>query len=247
MRQFLSANPHFGNVFKQMIKEGIREETKCDKTKESSQNMAQKQDKAKEGKSEGQVITTIADNQSIETVICPEKRTPVPVTVKSPLDMTIYAPALNKIAVQEVAEKNDLIDRISNFVEGIRMETQERTSNKDSPSTSGRKVVQPEESVNDKASRLVLEAEKFHATVDTPKGMEYDNSDNLNANEAFNKGRVEPPPVQQNLVNYDNMDDDDYFHLTCHMYSALKAKIEKGEFIELDRLLPKRHMGQDNR
>ena len=33
--------------------------------------------------------------------------------------------------------------------------------------------------------------------------------------------------------------DDDFFHLTCHIDDILKQKIEKGEFVDLDRLLPK--------
>ena len=41
--------------------------------------------------------------------------------IKSPSDTTIYAPALNKLAKQAGTEH--MIDRISNFVEGIRLET----------------------------------------------------------------------------------------------------------------------------
>ena len=33
--------------------------------------------------------------------------------------------------------------------------------------------------------------------------------------------------------------DDDFFHLTCHIEPSLKHKIEKGEFVELEKLLPK--------
>ena len=33
--------------------------------------------------------------------------------------------------------------------------------------------------------------------------------------------------------------DDDFFHLICHIDSALKQKIEKGEYVDLDKLLPK--------
>ena len=33
--------------------------------------------------------------------------------------------------------------------------------------------------------------------------------------------------------------DDDFFHLTCHIDIALKRKIENGEFVDLDKLLPK--------
>ena len=33
--------------------------------------------------------------------------------------------------------------------------------------------------------------------------------------------------------------DDDFFHVTCHIDQNLKAKIEKGEFVELEKLFPR--------
>ena len=45
----------------------------------------------------------------------------------------------------------------------------------------------------------------------------------------------------------DEGDDDDYFHLTCHVDCAMKAKIERGEFVELERLLPKSKNANENR
>ena len=43
--------------------------------------------------------------------------------------------------------------------------------------------------------------------------------------------------------------DDNFFHLTCHVDSVLISKIEKGEFVNLDKLLPKekRKRSADNR
>ena len=44
--------------------------------------------------------------------------------------------------------------------------------------------------------------------------------------------------------------DDNFFHLTCHIDPNLIHKIEKGEFIELEKLLPKDKLGRngdDNR
>ena len=37
--------------------------------------------------------------------------------------------------------------------------------------------------------------------------------------------------------------DDDFFHLTCHIEPSLIHKIEKGEFVELEKLLPKDKLG----
>ena len=47
----------------------------------------------------------------------------------------------------------------------------------------------------------------------------------------------------------DGLSDDDFFHLTCHIDASLMEKIEKEEFVELDKLLPKdkRKRTEDNR
>ena len=39
--------------------------------------------------------------------------------------------------------------------------------------------------------------------------------------------------------------DDDFFHLTCHIEPSLIHKIEKGEFVELEKLLPKDKIGDN--
>ena len=56
-------------------------------------------------------------------------------------------------------------------------------------------------------------------------------------------------PLQGNLGQTAMMDigkgvsDDDFFHLTCHIEPNLIHKIEKGEFVELEKLLPKDRLG----
>ena len=64
------------------------------------------------------------------------------------------------------------------------------------------------------ADKLILDAERFKASVLPPKGN--DNND----------------------VRYLE-DDDEFFHLTCHIDTTLKKRIAGGEFVDLDRLLPK--------
>lgn len=56
----------------------------------------------------------------------------------------------------------------------------------------------------EKAGQMVIEAEQFKTSIEPPKGK--------------------PPFANLGETNYDN--DDDYFHLMCHIDSALKAKIE---------------------
>ena len=70
------------------------------------------------------------------------------------------------------------------------------------------------------AENLIVEAEKFKASVAPPKGKYFTDSE-----------------MEQLARRFDN--DDDFFHVTCHLDSNLKSKIENGEFIELDRLLSK--------
>ena len=62
------------------------------------------------------------------------------------------------------------------------------------------------------AEQLILDAERFKASVQPPKG---------------------------NYQVHNVEDDDEFFHLTCHLDGNLKTKIENGEFVDLDRLLPK--------
>ena len=45
--------------------------------------------------------------------------------------------------------------------------------------------------------------------------------------------------------NQMGVSDDDFFHLVCHIDQALKQKIEKGEYVDLDKLLPRDKVGFD--
>ena len=40
--------------------------------------------------------------------------------------------------------------------------------------------------------------------------------------------------------------DDTFFHITCHIDTQLHQKIERGEYIELDKLLPKDRYAKSN-
>ena len=84
--------------------------------------------------------------------------------------------------------------------------------------------------------KQILEAEQFGATVEPPPA----GTCNINA-------------LQGNVINRlpglgpGVEDDDDYFHLTCHVDNSLKEKIEHGKFVELERLLPKNRFNEENR
>ena len=82
---------------------------------------------------------------------------------------------------------------------------------------------EPEPSIsaeeNEIAGQVILEAEQLKASTQPPKGK------SLNFN--FEK-------FMQKLDN-----DDEFFHVTCHISPNIRSKIAKGEFIDLEQLLPK--------
>ena len=184
--------------------------------------------------------------------------------IESPSDTTLYSPVLKKGVV-----RNNLIDKISDFVENIRISDREKEHEREhrskrerlshrenryddkergrrrsrdnptspeghrhrdyrsrSPETSA--TMQKERDVRDgEAARIILEVEKFCANVNAPKGND------LNA---LDFG-IDQQKELENLRINDS--DDNFFHVTCHVEPGLKAKIERGEFIDLDASLPR--------
>ena len=139
--------------------------------------------------------------------------------------------------------QSQLIDKISDFVEGIRISTTQKTDlvRDDGPSTStGRRGNTANEVTEERydaerdklsqartrANRLIIEAEQYKAQVETPKGR--NSMNNMN-----------------NMANMHRQEDDEFFHISCHIDPNIKAKIEKGEFIELERLLPRSNLDND--
>ena len=87
-----------------------------------------------------------------------------------------------------------------------------------------------------KAEKAIIEAEKYKALIADPAGEKMIQTSNVKSGH----------PRQ---VVGDGLSDNDFFHLTCHIDSSLIEKIGKGEFVELDKLLPKdkRKRTEDNR
>ena len=184
---------------------------------------------------------------------------------KSPSDTTIYIPAL-----KQAKRMDNTLDQISNFVEGLRITSNEqnnqnksrgcnnvvmtqgsidthdlintefdhiaanvnvnRASNQDRQPYPRRSLeheldcVEEEDQrrrARDKADRSILDAEKFRAEVAIPKGKV-------------------PSEVSKEIHLKRLLDnDDDFFHVTCHIDSAIKENIRNGEFVELEKLLPR--------
>ena len=165
--------------------------------------------------------------------------------VKSPSDTTIYAPGLIRIRSpgqrQTDVVDNDrppMLNKISDFIESMCIEsTTSRDTDGKSEGRNDRQTAHSSSHRSDKddardaAAKLILEVEKFKASLTPPKGK--DNSLFL----ADNAERAAYPGVSGSSGEL--MEDDDFFHITCHVDPTLRTKIEKGEYVELERLLVK--------
>ena len=156
-----------------------------------------------------------ANNGKLAKIVDKNNKAQAPDVMKSPSDSTLYTPALKKVAVNQ-----SVIEKISDFVQSIRAETsREDTTRRPIGLRPG--VDEPEglEQARIKAKDTIAQAERFKAKVNDPKGEMVDG-----ASENFN-----------NL----SVSDDDFFHLSCHMETALRQKIEAGEYVDLEKLLPR--------
>ena len=140
----------------------------------------------------------------------------------------------NNSQVERLNVDESCINQVANFVEAVRIEQhpEDMTTKEGHTLTRRPTGAGPSKLVTDDdlqqaricADNAVLEAEKFRTQVEQP------GNDNMNA--IFNIGS--------------GVSDDDFFHLTCHIEPNLIHKIEKGEFIELKKLLPKDKLGKGN-
>ena len=189
--------------------------------------------------------------------------------LKSPSDTTLYAPALQKgvgrgtplgVGANFISPPNTLnvSEQVSNFVEKLRTESKEVDTpsrrgkdrhNSGSRRDSGGRHHRDDRRSHSKdrhrsrsrsvADEIVLQAERFKATIDPPKGKDSDNAaqTGINSSLEHNINELLQLLKSQNVTEVDN--DDDFFHITCHIEGNLRSKIAKGEFVDLEKLLPK--------
>ena len=139
---------------------------------------------------------------------------------------------LNNLLQVEIHNDGDganMIEKISNFVESVRQEENQKRRESEVK-------VPGFDEATDRTERTILEAEKFRAAVETPPGKSFD----------YCQDKLENQQIGTGLT------DDNFFHLTCHIEPALQQKIEKGEFVDLDKLLPRdkgfgRNFADENR
>ena len=212
----------------------------------------------------GEETENLVDMDGIESVL---QTAPPPVrTFKSPSDTTLYSPGLCKVSNKDDL---NIIERISNFVEKIcldnnragrsivtppvndnrRVEQISSAGRREHehwamPSTSSRDVETTQHEHGKVTDQLLIQAEIFKAKVEAPKGnyeftdmlMPYD-YDKLSSKFIRSEGLA---PLDREILFLHNFDQDDkFFHVTSQIDPTLKSKIEKGEFIELEWLLPK--------
>ena len=156
--------------------------------------------------------------------------------VKSPSDTTLYMPAIRRLdkefSPQQVVEKvlrdnsdkhdEPQVEAINKFLQNIRIgQTGSRSSgqieDEPQPSTSSGRRHGESTVRRDTTDGALLEAERYKATIQAPpQGMD-----------------------ERNYLRYLRMndDDDDFFHIICHIDGSLKAKIRKGGYIDLEKLL----------
>ena len=169
--------------------------------------------------------------------------------LKSPSDTTIYAPALKltpdkdyrNIALDKNVVNcgpiqstnqgyNHNIDKqISDFIENIQIQEspgqgrdcqvpaeEKNEETQPCPGTSKTTAEKLQDAENF-ADQMILQGERNRAALELPKGK-----------------------AEQNLgtaSTQKGLSDDEFFHLTCHVDPNLKSKIERGEYIDLEKLL----------
>ena len=184
----------------------------------------------------------------------------------TPIRMPINKEILNDELVAIEMEKNelDVIAKISNFVDTMQVQhDEERGRNQNStedlnepqPGPSSVVEVRGLDSATRRSEQAIIEAEKFKAAIVPPQqpGKQL-NMVSAAGNDVFGNvqfmgiGNQEQLPdngtqFMTETVERPNIgtgtSDEDFFHLMCHVDVNLRNKIERGEFVELEKLLPR--------
>ena len=155
--------------------------------------------------------------------------------------------------MQDKSDKTNVMLKISNFVDQMQIQSEE-TDQQQQMDQVEPSLNRPRSSINapglDEAQRrmeqAIVETEKFKAAVENPPGMlplntmlqginQFEVPTELNLVEQ----QQDHPGLVRQVIGAGGTSDDDFFHLTCHIDPNLKKKIENGEFVDLDKLLPK--------
>ena len=251
----------FHNKFKDMMKEAVHNQQPQPGTSEKVEG-----EKVVERKSNDFVIRQLKGDETVVARKCiNESGDPL----RSPSDTTVYAPVLQyKLTPQNQVDRvfvtmnqpqqpmplgittetdNNNLNLVSQFIESVRLDQHPEDINQERR----RSEVLAEElkEAQLRAERSIIEVEKFRAAVEMP-GKPIENITN-NGTDRVQVGTLEQTGGGSMTIMDigSGVSDDDFFHLTCHIQPSLIYKIEKGEFIELEKLLPKDKFakGEENR
>ena len=167
---------------------------------------------------------------------------------KSPSDTSLYAPAVAKDVTSPAFNQNKgyVIDNssaefITDFIKKIRIADRSGSTTADS---------ETERSSRRPQSTVQIPREKTESEKMMEKRKEAENqvlqAEQYKAN-LIPQGKIASGIINnQNLVRYAIDPDDEFFHITCHIDGELKLKIRKGEFVELEKLLNKKLLRNQN-
>ena len=183
--------------------------------------------------------------------------------IKSLSDTTLYAPAVQRRTVLTVATGgvgvpqdlvrnvnaeevmpgrhireqniNQTIDQISDIVGQMQVRgRRDRSADRRSSSSQQREPEEDPDEAKRAAERMIIDAEKFRVSVSAPPPGEP-----MFVNEERLENQVDKSNIDQVLqFIYDNHDED-FYQITSHVDLHLKQQIQKGEFVELEALVPK--------
>ena len=155
--------------------------------------------------------------------------------VKSPSDTTIYAPAvrlegnLNYLNENEDRTGYD-VNVINEFLNNVRIESTAGTQRSErneaghsAQAVDGRGGTKTDEIQANRAEEAIIAAERYKAAIQAPPAGTEFNNDLINLK----------------MARYLDNDDDEFFHITCHVDANLRAKIHRGEYVDLEKLLVK--------
>ena len=195
------------------------------------ERMTSKQEQGKPGKKNRDRVV----NKNGEVVV--DRLTPSKL-IKSPSDMTIYTPALAQMPEKRVGSQlgSEYIDNIANFVEHMRL--QQAHKEKEDQMASG--LSNDKRGQNSKQDGP-LANEGVSAAKDDRRNEMRTEADKLITDAELFRVNIEQPKGEQIHFDREKLfghSDDDFFHLICYVDSSLVEKIKKGQYVELEKLLP---------
>ena len=227
-----------------------------------------KDDRSEHGKNRGKINGKNNGNKAENPKSKKPIASSSPVAIKSPSDTTIYAPALNKLNNLQLKansplnnipqEPRNLVDQINmnSFTSGHydqrhadehsrRDRSRSRSKARYDDRTEGSShhhhhkdaersstMTPRRRSRHEVADQLILNAEQFKASlVDPPSSGKDNGKNNYEVLEAIKN-------LTESVKSLTHDEDDEFFHITCHVDANLHKKAELGEFVELEKLLP---------